>query len=173
MASDLLSAILTGPPSLPGDIPGLLRRGCPVVHPAYGRGLVDIRSDGEMVVRDEHGLTRWTEGADPKRVVGGLWWALDLTDEAGVDRAARWLAERVDLAQGVTAPVWEPSHWRAASGRAWRLHRCWLFAAPYPDSQNFGAVSTVPALARLDLADPLVDVRALAICCAHIARRLA
>ena len=77
--------------TLPGSIPGLLRRGCPVVYTSGAtpfRGIVtgyapadpgnfDVSWDGGVVMRSCR-----PDALD-----------LDLSDPAGMDRAERWYAE--------------------------------------------------------------------------------
>ena len=83
--SDLLS-------SLPGDIPGLLRRGSPVVR------LDRAGEQGTLHCKDRHG--RWaliggTEGDSGAARVDPLLLVLDLADATGRAHAAWWASERI------------------------------------------------------------------------------
>jgi hypothetical protein len=96
--------------TLPGSLPGLLRRGAPVVYTHRGE-------THSAIVLDEEDMSNESE---PDRrcfgihggPCGNMWLAelaLDLTDPAGMDIAARWLAEKVGLTVRSTAPRWERS----------------------------------------------------------------
>lgn len=136
---------------LPGDIPGLLRRGSPVVDRAGAAGVVARMIEAvwgtQAVVAMRLEMYRH-DLADLR---------LDVAYEAGRDRAVRWLAERVglDASRGV---LWYrvPGRWALRNGRSDQ----WYF----PDA-------AVPALAEIDLTDPLADVRALVVVCLHVAGR--
>jgi hypothetical protein len=166
---------------LPGDIPGLLRRGSPVVRTTdEGERLgVVVDADpafGSRVVVMWQATVRHDAESDflPRASM-----SLDLTDEAGADRAARWLAEQVGIPQhgyrgirlaaagvafvrnhpiGWTLHTWNVNHYRA-----------------FVDSDRglMGAVTVVPDLASVDLADPRADLLALRAVCLHVAGRTA
>jgi hypothetical protein len=156
--------------TLPGDIEGLLRPGCParidgaasaiVVTPVYDAAVVDLT----RVWRDELLIE---EGVKVARV------SLDLSDEAGADRAARWLVERTEphVRVRVTAPRWE-----GVGERRWCLdqrihfHPKWGDEAGDPMSPS-GPTFHVPALASIDPAHPQADLRALRAVCLHVANR--
>lgn len=150
--------------TLPGDIPGLLRRGCPVVGTYTGaRGVVveDVRIHPELGpgVRASTGFE-----ASFGRLKA---LALDLSDEAGRDRAVRWLAERV----GLDAPaglLW----YRCSQG--WRLYTLytWRSFIEHEDDRVDPSDILVPALVDLD--NPNADTtRALIAVCLHVAGRSA
>jgi hypothetical protein len=193
-SANLLDRLLTGAPTLPGDLPGLLRPGSLVTDGEdYGVVVCFMAGHGyddEADLDEDHDgawptvLVAWNRcGSDSETpewvTVDEL--TLDLTDEAGRDRAARWLAERVgETDYGITAPAWSRDG-LAAEGTWWLEERCFgapdvpfvrehLDEGPYDDGD--GGLTVVPALARLDLADPLADTRALAICCLAVAGRI-
>lgn len=96
--------VVTLPGSLTSPVAGpLLRRGAPC-HLLSGPCrcvVLDVAPDGGHVVfaLDDHG---WEPGdADPEDL------ALDLTDDLGMDIAARWLARHHGLTVGATAPEWK------------------------------------------------------------------
>ena len=154
--------------TLPGTIPGLLRRGSPVTH-IDGSRLVVVELDGD----------------DAKLPSG---WAytrlldLDLTDATGRAHAAWWLG-------GVGASL----HLACDGHRRWELHggerpresACRAWEGIGPDARRLRGVppeygwdaEDVPALATLDPADPRllpdgsrwVDAEALRRVCLHVA----
>lgn len=128
--------------TLPGTIPGLLRRGAPVLAavgprpPALPAGMIAADAIVAGLVQTRPGVVVDVAGSPSHAVVAleatrkedaSLDWlprvalALDLTDPAGCDAAARYLAERVGLAVGSTAPRWtrdEDGAWTLSTGRA-------------------------------------------------------
>jgi hypothetical protein len=107
---------------------------------------------------------------------------LSLADAATRDRCARWLAERVGLEVGATAPGW----YRIGTSQAWALQTisaprdmCCIQFAPGPVSlAALGAVrrrthdgwgyGSIVAIASIDPADPQADWLALAAVCRHV-----
>jgi len=69
---------------LPGDIPGLLRRGSPVIWDGY-HGIVIACGDDMCCCAAEDGGATWTEEDMPLSSV-----TLDLSDPAGRSDAAVW-----------------------------------------------------------------------------------
>jgi hypothetical protein len=101
--------------ALPGSLPGLLRRGAPVV--LGGFGVVN----GRIFLGERHDLFAVTGDDDTPRLWGKALVALDLTDPAGMDIAARWLAEKVGFKLEATAPSWwksGPCQWVLQVGGA-------------------------------------------------------
>ena len=93
---------------LPGSLPGLLTRGCPVAigHDAERGIVLDLTgSVGARVYASDGHVYVYTFAS----------LALDLTDPAGMDRARAFLGERVglDVSGGVT--------WRRDESGAWTL----------------------------------------------------
>ena len=88
--------------TLPGHLTSptagpLLRRGAPVVvNDIAQRFVLDLRHD-----------LAYVDAWDGPRGWGLGLVALDLTDPAGMDIAARWLARHHGLTVGATAPVWQ------------------------------------------------------------------
>jgi len=118
--------------TLPGTLPGLLRRGSPVVRSGgvnEGRaGLITLVEEAADGIRAR---VRWDNGGDCAFVGSACWLiALDLTDPTGMDTAARWLAEKVGLKVGATAPGWA----KGGDGLGWGLR------ASGGDSRWFGSV---------------------------------
>ena len=75
----VMSELLT---SIPGDIPGLLRRGSPIIHPSFGAGLC----------------------ACPSEKPGGN--MLDLTDPTGRAHAAWWIQAARVRSHGGSGPAY-------------------------------------------------------------------
>lgn len=163
------------PLHLSGTITDLLQRGSPVVYyrPARDPGWCLIRDGFEtVVVRTEtRGETSapWVQIA----VEGGNEWrpaasfALDLRDPAGVDRALRWLGQKLDQPPTISAPMWERRE------RGWEMdHFLWpvtvFFVRPIGNfSRAYGPI--VPELANIDPDQPDADRLALAAVVRHLA----
>lgn len=171
---------MTAPLTLPGAIPGLLRRGSPVVHARLGHGLVvdPISTPAQM-------WTRWLPDAcefepGPAELVD---LALDLTDPTGRAHAAWWLANQPGN-ESVVSRRRESPRWTCCPGasndpgdRLWHLtsYGC----APYRDAfeGEHDPRVVVPALAALNPDDPRllpdgsrwVDAEALRLVCLHVA----
>jgi hypothetical protein len=98
-------------PRASGAIPGLLRRGSPVIK-AWGMADDSDRFTAQGVVirrePDDIAGERWRCWFDDSRIGMDVGFApaLDLTDPTGMDHGARWLAEQVGLVVGATAPSW-------------------------------------------------------------------
>lgn len=101
---------------LPGTIEGLLKRGCPVRvrmsrngdddwYPAIylGSPHEDNTDAGDAVLMLDADLEEDVYGWASVMSSGMAFVALDLRDPAGVDRAARWLAERTGIP---SSPAW-------------------------------------------------------------------
>lgn len=107
--------------TLPGDLPGLLTEGSRVIVLRHTTADCEAEDcDGTRVQAGQ--VVTVTDAGDEWIVACGMTvdpcgptWsqlasadvALDLTIPANRDRAARWLAERVGLTVGATAPRWE------------------------------------------------------------------
>jgi hypothetical protein len=100
---------------------------------------------------------------------------LDLADPATADRLARYVAGRVGLAVGATAPDFGPGCWEGVPPDSW-----WLGGACFA-SHNGPPIehcTIVPTLAALDPADDtrtasgarVVDLRALAVVAVEVGR---
>lgn len=182
--------------TLPGDIPGLLRRCSPVLDPINNlSGIVLTDPAGTALVADV--AMRATIGRPPG--VGG--WTcdgllLDLGDATGRAHAARWLYEGHALNPHRGVSVWwigrDTSTYRSAP-RDLRISSppSWVEGGDGPgndDSLTFwaegrapgiGRPVQVPALASLDPNDPRllddgsrrVDAEALRLVCLHVAGR--
>ena len=175
-----MTDILT--PTLPGSIPGLLRRGSPVFYRDEESSWTVLCIDGDEVC-----------AAPVGEVPLGLWgmcddFTLDLTDATGRAHAAWWLA-------GALYPECPPTDGAAV---AWQLFPgqqpssgWWLRYCARGDSSGSTTVSPtfsgrwnprmwsqhIPALAPLDPDDPRllpdgsrwVDAEALRLVCLHVA----
>lgn len=100
-----MSALLN---SLPGDIPGLLRRGSPVIHAAFGAGVLRDPALSDCL------FERGRAGSEPGRLL------LDLTDPTGRAHAAWWLMPRILTAPDLSADEWHEARQlctRATDGR--------------------------------------------------------
>jgi hypothetical protein len=164
---------------LPGNLPGLLRRGSPVLHgwsPEHpGRETLVIDLDDPDEDQEPAALCVNDYSTD----YGAQWYRLadlhlDLSDPTGRLHAAMWLAERVGVPatgyRGIPLAsagiIWHrdpPIGWRLST---WNVNHGASFAA---DVRGLIATHRVPALAAIDLTDPLADVRALVACCLHVA----
>ena len=145
--------------TLLGTIPGLLRRGSPVIsRDEYGvflyDGVVCGTDDGGLVVANDN--ARWP--ADLSDV------ALDLTDATGRAHAAWWLC-------GATSGVWSPQTkgvwrvtWLDPHGSGMRLSRV------FPGADDLRYLDLDPNDSRL-LPDGSrwVDAEALRRVCLHVA----
>lgn len=150
-------------PTLPGDLPGLLRRGSPV------RDADDPERIGVVVGTYPRGevCTHWTWG-DTSEVVDRSRLLLDLSDATGRAHAAWWLAGWYGLRPAAT----------------WTWRGMWDLDAPSRRLCFGVAVAgrshlAVPALADLDPLDDTrlpdgsrwVDAEALRRVCLHVAGR--
>lgn len=144
--------------TLPGDIPGLLRRGSPVI---YRR-----RQD---VVCDDPGDAVYIGSVDFRVALDML--ALDLTDPTGRAHAAWWLASDVSAR-------WSPCAFVASAGPSWMV----TALKGGHSVTTYGARSgwrAVPGLAGLNPNDPRTlpdgsrwaDIEALRMVCLHVAGR--
>lgn len=148
--------------TLPGDIPGLLRRGSPVLVPASARippgpheyALVD----GEDI--DSDGWWVWTSGRGRALVAPAHIW-LDLTDATGRAHAAWWLASH--------AKNWPHTQ---ADAAAWcRLGDAWAIGPVHYWPMSHVAFAGINPLDPRLLPDGSrwVDAEALRLVCLHIA----
>lgn len=155
--------------TLPGSIPGLLRRGSPVhgdnnmrgivlcVSPTIDVGWADTDpEDGSWCVEDDYG----TESL-----------ALDLTDATGRTHAAWWLAERTrpEITEPMTASVTYGHPYIGAPGYG--------LAVTCRNDGDFWRRVDAPELEGIDPHDPRlledgsrwVDAEALRLVCLHVA----
>lgn len=146
------------PTTAPGDIPGLIHRTAPLRY--YGYRVVAVTdphndvlllSDGVALVKSNLAFV-----------------ALDLSLPAGCDIAARWMAERLGLECGLTAPTFDMNEhgvWVLTCG--WEPLRRWFFH-PDPDygcgSDNWTAVPGLPK-------DRAQGIEAMRLCVLHLAGR--
>lgn len=136
--------------TLPGSIPGLLRRGSPVWHPRFGRGIMlDPADPVNPAVFERVGNAVWS--AQDLRDAPGL--ALDLTDATGRAHVCWWLDMKVRGVSLAMAALCEQPEW-------------------WNDEQSCHS-----AIATLDPNDPRtlpdgsrwVDAEALRLVCLHVA----
>jgi hypothetical protein len=157
------------PLTLPGTIPGLLRRGSPVDS-----------ADGPTVCLSGVRDVRWVDVPGGELPIDAL--ALDLSDPTGRAHAAWWLADQPDN-ELVVCRRRVPPRWTCGPGandshgdRLWHLtgYGC----APYRDAfEGDDPRVVVPALAALNPNDPRllpdgsrwVDAEALRLVCLHVA----
>ncbi len=172
--------------TLPGTIPGLLRRGSPVTLRPRVYGDVTLMHGGQGVVHDAaRGVAVVDTFGGSTRVVryGREDLALDLTDPTGRAHAAWWLANQPGN-ESVVSRRRESPRWTCCPGasndpgdRLWHLtsYGC----APYRDAfeGEHDPRVVVPALAALNPDDPRllpdgsrwVDAEALRLVCLHVA----
>ena len=152
--------------TLPGDIPGLLRRGSPVVIEEWRGNITSEKPDDDGEYR--------VCGTDNDRRNG--WWrtglALDLTDATGRAHAAWWPAKDRDPEDG--SVTWA----NCADHRTCERTRSWMFHNDGEDFCRYGD-DWCPYLAHLDPGDPRrlddgsrwVDAEALRLVVLHVAGR--
>jgi hypothetical protein len=108
---------------VPSSLPSLLLPGVPVVR-TTGEGADDstppFLTRGVVIGRVESTETVWRIGWEDGHVVPKATrdFEVNLLAPAGCDRLARWLADKVKLPQGPTAPRWY------YDGMWWRLEVC-------------------------------------------------
>lgn len=98
---------------MPGDLVSpvagaLLRRGCPVVEVVTGATATVVWIAPTPNAKGAYKAQTYTveEDGECGTSAAASHFALDLTDPAGMDRAARWLAAHHGLTVGATAPRW-------------------------------------------------------------------
>lgn len=88
---------------LPGDIPGLLRRGSPVIRGLHRGGLTHLSDAGWQVVIGDPPLLITGSGVS----AGNAEWNLDLTDATGRAHAAWWLAGEANWWSSRNVAAWQ------------------------------------------------------------------
>jgi hypothetical protein len=145
--------------TLPGSIPGLLRRGSPVVLPT-GPGPTVLRvtdTTADVAMRRPR---EFHTGTVPLTEI-----ALNLSEPEGVDRALRYVAAKTKSPASI-GHSWARAfdslrHWSIAGGVRGNGHS-WSLTF-HPGSGG------VPALASIPLDDPNADVLALIAVVRHLA----
>ena len=98
------------PLTLPGTIPGLLRRCAPVIDSEGHRGTVTYLSGEVWCVDPTEGSAYDGEtpvgGIGDGTACGGAGWHLDLTDPVGRWMAAVWAIDRVTDGRITSAALW-------------------------------------------------------------------
>lgn len=146
--------------TLPSDIPGLLRRGAPLRYYGYRAVAVTDPCDGVLLLSDGVSLVK----------SGHFFVALDLSEPAGRDIAARWMAERLGLEVGLTAPQFQfYFSFRAGQPDRWYIQGTDATQLFY--NQNSIKVDTGILVPGLPL-DPDQGAEALRLCVLHLAGRL-
>lgn len=173
--------------TLPGSIPGLLRRGSPVTHTHDGgwvQATVVLRAG--MVTEVYIGQVQPPAWRVELATDSGLWAplgtiALDLTDATGRAHAAWWLAGRLLPGGSFELARWRFSResigwWIDSKTSATRYND--VYRAFWPKlGQDEGSRVHVPSLADIDPNDPRllpdgsrwVDAEALRRVCLHVA----
>lgn len=161
---------------LPGALPGLLRRGA-LARVRGGLLTVVVKgcdyARGKVCVAD--GLIDWSELTTGRDEIVGLGEAaLYLGGEGepndSCDIAARWLAPRVGLLVGNTAPEWI-LYSNPLGGSAWRLKGAdgrvvWFVSEMYPWTTTTHAGATyvvVPGISAITVAGPALVAACLAV----------
>ena len=152
--------------TLPGDIPGLLRRCSPFTWRGGERGtVVSMRGDDIWLAVDGCVVHKSLDGATS---YAGL--TLDLEDATGRAHAAWWLAGRLDLRAPFGA-LWQRAEWKG----------CWRVVLPHTDGIAIHPHDWAPEweaiTAHLDPNGPRlledgsrwVDAEALRLVCLHVA----
>lgn len=154
--------------TLPGDIPGLLRRGAPLRYYGFRAVAVTDPCSGTLLLSDGVSLVK----------SGYFFVALDLSVPAGRDIAARWMAEKLGMKVGLTAPsfFFYPAFDSSTPGMTHRAElACWIleaangnhmrFVVDAPDSLKERRIPGLPL-------DPDQGIEALRLCVLHLAGRL-
>jgi hypothetical protein len=159
---------MSEPILLPGTIPGLLRRGSPVVGIHTGAiGVVAAVSEGGVSSwsseRRDPGVEVASPGSRSYSTAALTAVGLDLTDITGRLHAALWLAERLGVDCDAGAPVWA----YIGEGR-WHLRGASTLGVYFGPNNVDGDSPAhrsrgVPALAELPRKNP-DPARALAAC---------
>lgn len=154
-----MSALVT----LPGDIPGLIRPGVRTRVSATGTRAM-------FVVPCQHKPRSWwvlfeeDEGSGLLADVGDLvfdLFGLDLSEPDSRDIAARWMAERLGLEVGLTAPSF---HFNPHAG-AWFIVAGRREFSFVPSGVGDRIVPNLPL-------DPAQGIEAMRLCVLHLAGRL-
>lgn len=151
--------------TLPGDIPGLLRRGAPLRYYGYRAVAVTDPCDGVLLLSDGVSLVK----------SGHFFVALDLYAPAGRDIAVRWMVEKLGMTVGLTAPVFNYIDGAVTGGPSG-----WSLLGHVDSSGFFRAFISTPAAKpfKCDIVipglplDPDQGVEALRLCVLHLAGRL-
>lgn len=152
--------------TLPGSIPGLLRRGAPVL--ARGKPSVVVYVDGLHV-----GVARDFSRARFDWVNVARHVALDLSDPIGAALATWWLGDKLGVSKrfSMVGPhVW-PVDDRVKPpilGFTIGLGVVYL-SKPAPARSNHERSEVLPALSAIDLASPTADIEALRAVVLHLA----
>lgn len=169
--------------TLPGDIPGLLRRCSPVRHGECARSVVMALTGGRYG-RAVRLATQWNPGEDPSNAVihvsiNRQLLGLDLSDATGRMHATWWLAE----ALGATTVRARTFAWQSVGGHlpGWEISSGGIYLRCYRPARVDGETGQFmwPFLAELDPTDKrhladgfrLVDAEALRRVCLHVAGR--
>lgn len=180
--------------TLPGDIPGLLRRGSPVLRHPLGSPVVPSIEAALC-----HGVEmRPRRGGDGEELcvdLGGdypapmRWWpaarvSLDLTDPTGRAHAAWWLARwwQQHRASGATVYPLMGTVWHRCGDTSWRLSWCYTdttWGLVVPSAPSYVEVPTLADMAGVAPDDPhtlpdgsrWVDAEALRRVVLHVAGR--
>lgn len=154
------------PITLPGDIPGLIRKGSPAFWLGEPGIVTRVYDDGTAVLWQDWGCDVWRALAE----IG-----LDLTDRTGRAHAVWWLGTQVAQRPAVAT-------WRMADGalRWWKMPWTSLdYGAGGAIGSEVFAPRDVPALSTLEPHDTRilpdgsrwVDAEALRLVCLHVAGR--
>lgn len=151
--------------TLPGDIPGLLRRGAPLRYYGFRAVAVADPCSGTLLLSDGVSLVK----------SGYFFVALDLSAPGGRDIAARWMAEKLGMKVGLTAPVFNYIDGAVMGGPSG-----WSLEGHADSSGFFRAFISTPAAKPLKCdvvipglpLDPDQGVEALRLCVLHLAGRL-
>ena len=165
-----MSALVT----LPGDIPGLLRRGAPVIIGGAQVLMTEAYKQGQSLRAcfDQYASTFPLQEMEPEAFEIA---ELDLSEPAGRDIAARWMAERLGMGIGLTAPGFA-----FIDNRPIDASCAWVMAGDWGSSSfRFAFCATPPGaisirhrvIPGLPL-DPAQGVEAMRLCVLHLAGRL-
>lgn len=158
---------MSAPVTLPGDIPGLLRRGAPVIIGGAQVLMTGAYKQGQSLRAcfDQYASTLPLQEMEPEAFEIA---ELDLSEPAGRDIAVRWIAEKLGVETGLTAPMLymnERGVWILTCN--WEPLRRWFFH-PDPDygcgNTNWSAVPRLPN-------DRTQGIEALRIIVLHLAGR--
>jgi hypothetical protein len=166
--------------TLPGDIPGLLRPYAPVIVRFHNACVEEgvVISDECVTAGSYEGYANYVIRDDDDTCLGRARLSLILNEPAGRDIAVRWMAEKLGLEVGLTAPsfFFYPAFNSSTPGMTHRAEvACWIleaangnhmrFVVDVPDSLKERRIPGLPL-------DPDQGIEALRLCVLHLAGRL-
>lgn len=166
--------------TLPGDIPGLLRPYAPVIIRFHNACVEEgvVISDECVTAGSYEGYANYVIRDDDDTCLSRARLSLILNEPAGRDIAARWMAEKLGLEVGLTAPsffFFEGFSSSVPGMEDCAMAACWTIENDDGKQISFIATATTVSDERrvpgLPL-DPDQGIEALRLCVLHLAGRL-